>query len=151
VPQSSSRSRSYDSARALSLTRAEALAQGYTIDDCCNPPVAYKGPRFQPTDWKCVPPDYLEPILLDPLRNDAANFLFALHDAWPYVHQWCTIESIKNNHANLMRKHGDFADLHRDVYLTKAQVVAFLEALHKDAQGQHNHYAYAARRISEEL
>lgn len=33
------------------ISQVEALNQGYTIDNCCNPPVAYKGPRFQPTEW----------------------------------------------------------------------------------------------------
>lgn len=88
---------------------------------------------------------------LTPVQTDAENLLFALHAAWPYVHQHCTINSVKNSIVTLMRKHGDFADLHADTYLTKAQVVSFLEALHKDANGQHNHYAYAARRIREEL
>lgn len=44
------------------------------------------------------------------LEHDAVNMLFALRDAWSYVHQWCTIESIRERHAALMRKHGDFAD-----------------------------------------
>lgn len=48
---------------------------------------------------------------LTELQQDAANLLFALHDAWPYVHQWCTIESNKKRIQTLMRKHGDFADL----------------------------------------
>jgi len=30
---------------------------------------------------------------LSELEKDAANLLFALHDAWPYVHGNCTIES----------------------------------------------------------
>jgi hypothetical protein len=29
------------------------------------------------------------------LEKDAVNLLFALRDAWPYVHGHCTIESIK--------------------------------------------------------
>lgn len=28
---------------------ADAEKQGFVIDTCCNPPIAYKGPRFQPT------------------------------------------------------------------------------------------------------
>lgn len=27
----------------------DALKEGFIIDTCCNPPIAYKGPRFQPT------------------------------------------------------------------------------------------------------
>jgi len=49
---------------------------------------------------------------LTELEKDAANLLFALHDAWPYVHQWCTIETRKKRIQSLMVKHGDFADLH---------------------------------------
>ena len=26
-------------------------AQGFTIDECCYPWVAYKGPRFRPDEW----------------------------------------------------------------------------------------------------
>lgn len=46
-----------------------------------------------------------------PLEQDAASILFALRDAWPYVHKSCTIDSIKNRITHLMRKHGDFADV----------------------------------------
>lgn len=46
------------------------------------------------------------------LEKDAANLLFALHDAWGYVHRSCTIEPIRDRILALMRKHGDFADLH---------------------------------------
>lgn len=35
----------------MNITRAYALANGYTIDDHCNPPIAYKGPRFNPHAW----------------------------------------------------------------------------------------------------
>jgi len=48
---------------------------------------------------------------LSELEKDAANLLFALHDAWPYVHRHCTIESKKKAIQALMVKHGDFADL----------------------------------------
>jgi len=48
---------------------------------------------------------------LSELEKDAANLLFALHDAWPYVHGHCTIESKKKAIQALMVKHGDFADL----------------------------------------
>jgi hypothetical protein len=49
---------------------------------------------------------------LSDLQKDAANLLFALHDAWPYVHGHCTIESRKKAIQALIVKHGDFADLH---------------------------------------
>ena len=48
---------------------------------------------------------------LSELEKDAANLLFALHDAWPYVHRHCTIESKKKAIQALMVKHGEFADL----------------------------------------
>ncbi len=32
----------------MNISRAYALAQGYTIDDHTNPPTAYKGDRFNP-------------------------------------------------------------------------------------------------------
>jgi hypothetical protein len=46
------------------------------------------------------------------LEKDAVNLLFALHDAWPYVHRHCTIEAKKKSIQALIVKHGDFADLH---------------------------------------
>lgn len=49
------------------------------------------------------------------LEKDAVALLFALHDAWSYVHRHCTIESIKRQHQMLMRKHGDFADWHAEM------------------------------------
>ncbi len=47
------------------------------------------------------------------LQKDAANLLFALHDAWPYVQQWCTIQSKKSRILKLIRQHGEFADFHQ--------------------------------------
>lgn len=32
------------------LTRNQILKGGFTIDDHCYPPLAYKGPRFAPTE-----------------------------------------------------------------------------------------------------
>jgi hypothetical protein len=49
---------------------------------------------------------------LSDLQKDAANLLFALHDAWPYVHGNCTIESKRKAIQALIVKHGGFADLH---------------------------------------
>lgn len=48
---------------------------------------------------------------LTELQKDAANLLFALHDAWPYVHQHCMIKSKKKFIQSLIVKHGEFADL----------------------------------------
>lgn len=31
-------------------TRKRILAEGFTIDNTCYPPLAYKGPRFEPTE-----------------------------------------------------------------------------------------------------
>jgi hypothetical protein len=54
-----------------------------------------------------------EPVAsLSELQKDAANLLFALHDAWPYVHGQCTIESKRKAIQALIVKHGEFADLH---------------------------------------
>lgn len=33
------------------LTIEEAEAQGFTVDTCCYPPFAYKGPRFRPDQY----------------------------------------------------------------------------------------------------
>ncbi len=49
------------------------------------------------------------------LANDAADLLFALQDAWPYVHRWCTINSKKEKISALLRKHGEFADFWKDI------------------------------------
>ena len=49
-------------------------------------------------------------VQLSELQKDAAKLLFALRDAWPYVHQSCTIDSVRKRIVELMRKHGDFAD-----------------------------------------
>ena len=40
------------------MRRAEAEAAGYMIDDHCNPPVAYKGPRFDPDEIAVLEPDH---------------------------------------------------------------------------------------------
>lgn len=48
---------------------------------------------------------------LTELQKDASNLLFALHDSWPYVHQWCTIQSKRARIQNLIQKHGEFSDL----------------------------------------
>lgn len=49
---------------------------------------------------------------LTPLQQDAMYLLFALQDAWPYVHNNCTIKVRKERISALLKKHGDFADLH---------------------------------------
>ena len=52
------------------MNRAQSIEQGFVIDDCCNPPVAYKGPRFNPTEWHCVPSEREERLvaLLEAIR-----------------------------------------------------------------------------------
>jgi hypothetical protein len=57
-----------------------------------------------------VPP--AENAKLTELQEDAPALLFALHDAWPYVHSSCTLDRIKKNHRKLMQKHGDFSEFH---------------------------------------
>jgi len=58
---------------------------------------------------------------LSELEKDAANLLFALHDAWPYVHRHCTIESKKKAIQALIVKHGEFADLQPPAQPTPVQ------------------------------
>lgn len=36
------------------MTASEAEAQGYTVDRTCYPWLAYKGPRFEPTETQAV-------------------------------------------------------------------------------------------------
>ena len=46
------------------INRHKAVERGYVVDDTCYPWVAYKGPRFQPTELiKCLTD--LESELLD--------------------------------------------------------------------------------------
>jgi hypothetical protein len=40
--------------RPARMTEREALEKGYTVDRHCYPWVAYKGPRFQPTEWHTI-------------------------------------------------------------------------------------------------
>jgi len=50
-------------------------------------------------------------VELSELQKDAANLLFALSDAWPYVNKSCTINSVRQEVLRLLQKHGDFAEL----------------------------------------
>jgi hypothetical protein len=43
-------------------TRQEAIAQGFSIDDGQRP-VAYKGPRFNPHEYFCVPTEEEEELV----------------------------------------------------------------------------------------
>jgi hypothetical protein len=63
---------------------------------------------------------------LTALQEDAANLLFALHDAWPYVHERCTIKAKKERISALMKKHGDFAECH-DIKELNAAIAAASE------------------------
>lgn len=54
------------------MDKKDAEALGYTVDTTCYPWVAYKGPRFNPTEWRCVLTD-LESELL----QAAKGLLFA--------------------------------------------------------------------------
>jgi len=52
----------------------QARADGFIIDECCNPPIAYKGPRFQPTEhYPCYTPLESELIKLLPLVKKIAD------------------------------------------------------------------------------
>lgn len=63
------------------LTRAQAVAQGFTIDNSASGrPVAYKGPRFRPTEWHWMLTDHettLMEILEDGLRLFSSHHLLA--------------------------------------------------------------------------
>ena len=37
------------------INRVDAMRQGFMIDTTCYPNVAYKGPRFDPTEWAEIP------------------------------------------------------------------------------------------------
>lgn len=50
----------------------------------------------------------------DELRDDACNLLFALQAAWPYVHDSCTINSVKDSISDLLKKYGDFPENYVD-------------------------------------
>lgn len=69
----------------------DAIAQGFVIDQCCNPPIAYKGPRFQPTSLReCFTPlessllqlvPFVQSVACDPASShaDAARQMLAAH------------------------------------------------------------------------
>lgn len=57
------------------------------------------------------------------LELDAAELLFALIDAWPYVHDRCTIKSKRDRITRLMKKHGDFADVNYEQPTEPLQLV----------------------------
>ena len=94
---------------------------------------------------------------LTELEKDAPNLLFALHDAWPYVHQWCTIESRKKNIQALMRKHGDFADTFKEppqrqwVDLTDAQVLDCWKQAYEPGRREHDNATRFAKAIEAKL
>jgi hypothetical protein len=59
---------------------AEAKAQGYIIDECCNPPIAYKGPRFQPTALRqCFTPLESRLLMLVPFVQGVALDVASAH------------------------------------------------------------------------
>lgn len=98
-----------------SVQEPVAVVSGYYGGQCVvlptNPARLFNsGTAFYTTPPAAQPAPVQEP--LSELEKDAANLLFALRDAWPYVHGHCTIESRKKAIQALMVKHGDFADLH---------------------------------------
>lgn len=52
-----------ESIRIGNMSRYQALQSGMTIDDTCNPPVAYEGARFNPDQWCCVPTEREENLM----------------------------------------------------------------------------------------
>ena len=82
------------------------------------------------------------------LEKDAVNLLFALHDAWPYVHQHCTIEAKKKSIQALIVKHGDFADLHPPPPQRKPLTeIALLGAYEEEQQGRWGDHVRGLRAI----
>ena len=67
--------------------------------------------------------DYAATVAQQPhlteLQKDAVPLLFALCEAWPYVHARCTIKSRKDEIQRLLVKHGDFADYWKEYEATK--------------------------------
>ena len=90
-----------DGSHGTYMLREFAELFGYTTPPAAHP-ATEKSSAVQPAPVQ-------EP--LTELQKDAVNLLFALHDAWPYVHGYCTIESKRKAIQALMVKHGDFADL----------------------------------------
>lgn len=53
-----------------------ARDQGYIIDECCNPPIAYKGPRFQPTAIReCFTPLETRLLALTDRHQELSDFV----------------------------------------------------------------------------
>lgn len=51
--------------------RSEAESAGFVVDKTCYPWVAYKGPRFQPTEWHYIDTDREASLREDAERLDA--------------------------------------------------------------------------------
>lgn len=68
--------------------------------------------RMENAELKAIPPAAPVQEPLSELQKDAINLLFALHDAWPYVHERCTIAAKKKSIQALISKHGEFAGMH---------------------------------------
>lgn len=62
------------------LGRKEAVDAGFTIDSG-SPPIAYKGPRFNPKEWHPVPTECEEALQADLEKVLAVDFA-AMRDFW---------------------------------------------------------------------
>lgn len=57
----------------IQTDRERFEAQGFTVDKTCSPWVAYKGPRFNPTEWHTIRNDN-ESVLADALLALLAHY-----------------------------------------------------------------------------
>lgn len=62
------------------LGRQEAVDAGFIIDNG-SPPIAYKGPRFNPKEWRPVPTECEEALQADLEKVLAVDFA-AMRDFW---------------------------------------------------------------------
>lgn len=74
-----------------------------------------------------------EQKLLTELQKDAVPLLFALREAWTYVHAHCTIKSRKDEIHRLIVKHGDFADYWKKYEASKQPQAETDESIAADA------------------
>jgi len=55
------------------MNRTQAEDEGYTVDDTCYPWIAYKGPRFKPSEYHRIPTDK-ETLLAGALRDTFTEY-----------------------------------------------------------------------------
>lgn len=83
------------------MTRAEALAAGFTIDNGQRP-IAYRGPRFNPTDKADVRTEHEEALLARITRLRAALQEIAASDLHPHPTE-IAIEALAEDDREIAR------------------------------------------------